>query len=341
MTEESGEDELGIRSGVVIDTPKNKFVILELLGEGGFGAVYKAHLEGDKSKEFAIKVEKKTDKRKHSKLKMEIAILKLVSSLRAERSHFTKIIDRGKKPGYFFLVMQLVGKSLADLKGERRDKVFSIATGLGVSLQCLEAVEDLHTQGYIHRDLKPANYACGLTTQTHVIYILDFGIARKITKDAKEGAEMKSELKTPRSSVGFKGTVRFASLACHKNEDMGKKDDCESWHYLLMDLIISTGLPWRRLTNKDDVRDSKMNSRKEGQPEFNSLYANIPKCKGELVKIIAYIDGLAYVETPDYEFMYKMLREAAASSGVNIDAPFDWEEPEPKTKRQNLQKAKN
>lgn len=72
--------------------------------------VFKVHLENDKSKEYALKVEKKIETRKHSKLKMEvsfrlrtlfdflfqIAILKLVSALRAERSHFTKIIDRGK-----------------------------------------------------------------------------------------------------------------------------------------------------------------------------------------------------------------------------------------------------
>lgn len=331
MTEESGEDELGIKAGSIIDSGKTNYIVINLLGEGGFGAVFKVHLETDKGKEYALKVEKKVETRKHSKLKMEIAILKLVSSLRAERSHFTKIVDRGKKPGYFFLVMQLVGKSLADLKAERRDKVFSVGTGLGVAVQCLEAVEDLHTHGFIHRDLKPANYACGLEHQKHVIYILDFGIARKITKQG-------SELKTPRSVVGFKGTVRFASLACHKNEDMGKKDDCESWFYLLLDLIVITGLPWRKLSDKNDVRDNKLRCRKEGNPEFDALYQGITKCRKELVSVISYIDGLAYVETPDYEYIYKMLKEAAIVSGAHIDDPYDWEDPETKTKRQAVAK---
>lgn len=144
-----------------------------------------------------MKVEKKLETRKHSKLKMEIAILKLVSAERGKQSHFTSIIDRGKKETYFFLVMELVGKSLADLKAARPEKVFSIPTGLGASLQCLEACEDLHKQGFIHRDLKPANYACGLNDKKRVVYILDFGIARKILND-------KSELKTPRAQVKFK-----------------------------------------------------------------------------------------------------------------------------------------
>uniref|UniRef100_A0A0M3HIP0 PUM-HD domain-containing protein n=1 Tax=Ascaris lumbricoides TaxID=6252 RepID=A0A0M3HIP0_ASCLU len=58
-----------------------------------------------------------------------IAILKLVSNERAEKSHFTKIVDRGKKEKYFFLVMQLVGKSLADLKSVRPHKLMQFFCG--------------------------------------------------------------------------------------------------------------------------------------------------------------------------------------------------------------------
>lgn len=87
---------------------------------------------------------------------------------------------------------------------------------MGAGIQCLEACEDLHKYGFIHRDLKPANYACGLGDKKRVvsqyfqelgsfipkkhfmqIYILDFGIARKILN-------LKGELKTPRQSVRFK-----------------------------------------------------------------------------------------------------------------------------------------
>ncbi|VDM74165.1 unnamed protein product, partial [Strongylus vulgaris] len=146
---------------------------------------------------------------------MQIAILKLVSNERRQ-SHFTAIIDRGKKETFFFLVMELV---------------FSVSTGLGASIQCLEACEDLHKYGFIHRDLKPANYAIGLGEKKRIVYILDFGIARRILND-------KNELKTPRISVRFKGTIPFASIACHKGIEMGPKDDCESWYYLMLDLTV-------------------------------------------------------------------------------------------------------
>ncbi|KAI6182683.1 Serine threonine protein kinase-related domain containing protein, protein [Aphelenchoides bicaudatus] len=218
---DSAEDDLGIRPETIIDSTKAKYVANVMLGKGGFGAVYKVHLEGDKSKEYAMKIEKKKATRKDSKLKMEIFILKNVAKLRQGKSHFTKIIDRGKKETYYFIVMDLVGKSLDDLKNSQPKRIFSLGTGLGFASQCLEATEDLHEQGCIHRDIKPENFAIGLGASKHIVYMLDFGIARKITKEDKE-------LKTPRSAVGFKGTIRFASLACHKREEMGKKDDCES-----------------------------------------------------------------------------------------------------------------
>ncbi|KJH42405.1 hypothetical protein DICVIV_11605 [Dictyocaulus viviparus] len=249
------EDELDIKPGTVIDSSKANYVVIKLLGEGGFGAVFKVHDQKDPSKLFAVKVEKKLESRKHSKLKMEIAILKLVSQER-KNSHFTSIIDRGKKDTYFFLVMELVGKSLADLKNQRPGRVFSTSTGLGASIQCLEACEDLHKYGFIHRDLKPANYACGLHDKKHIIYILDFGIARRILND-------KGELKTPRMTVKFKGTIPFASISCHRNIEMGPKDDCESWLYLLIDITFPHGLLWKAYSEKDEVLRLKEEIRKD------------------------------------------------------------------------------
>ncbi|CAI2336633.1 unnamed protein product [Caenorhabditis sp. 36 PRJEB53466] len=298
------EDDVNFKAGVEISSSKTTYTVVKLLGEGGFGAVY---LVKDKSgKQFAMKVERKMEKRKHSKLKMEIAILKLVGSSK----HFTNIADRGKKDkeGYFFLVMELVGKSLADLKNERAEK----------------AVEDLHKHGFIHRDLKPQNYACGLDTQRHLIYILDFGIARKYLNT-------KNELKTPRETVGFKGTVRFAPLACHRNIEMGPKDDCESWFYLLIDLILLGGLPWRKISDKNEVMKAKEDCRKDKR---STLYTGI-KQTTELNKVLDYIDTRAYQDRVDYQFIYKALTEACSNAGLDIDAPYDWEtSKEPQTSKE-------
>ncbi|KAL6725287.1 hypothetical protein ANCDUO_10392 [Ancylostoma duodenale] len=310
------EDDVGIKAGTVVDSSKANYVVMKLLGEGGFGAVYKVHDQKDPSKVYAMKVEKKLETRRHSKLKMEIAILKLVSAER-KQSHFTSIIDRGKKETYFFLVMELVGKSLSDLKAKRPNKVFSVSTGMGAGIQCLEACEDLHKYGFIHRDLKPANYACGLGDKKRVIYILDFGIARKILN-------VKGELKTPRQSVRFKGTIRFASISCHKNTEMGPKDDCESWFYLLLDIAVPKGIIWRSINDKNEVLKVKEQLRKEKR----ETALGAMKCKEELGKVLDYIDSLKYHDRVDYEFIYKMLTQAAKTEGGDINDPYDWEKTE-------------
>ncbi|KAF8363770.1 hypothetical protein PRIPAC_90693 [Pristionchus pacificus] len=332
MSEE--EDDVHFPAGHTIEGSHGKYVVEKLLGEGGFGAVYKVYEQSDKTKLYAMKVEKKKEERKDSKLKMEIAILKLVAQERQD-SHFTSIIDRGKKETYFFLVMQLVGKSLADLKNKRPDKVFSLPTGLGASSQCLEAVQDLHKHGFIHRDLKPANYACGLGDKKRVVslthptpsliyrtpkvYILDFGIARKFTN--KENV-----LKTPREKAKFKGTVKFASIACHRNIELSPKDDCESWFYLMLDVIQPGGLPWKRIQQREAVMQCKEDCRR-GEKRAK-LFDGLKTAEVELGKVMDYIDHLQYYSKVDYNFIYDLLKVAVTNSGASIDDKYDWEKDE-------------
>uniref|UniRef100_A0A7E4UUG2 Protein kinase domain-containing protein n=1 Tax=Panagrellus redivivus TaxID=6233 RepID=A0A7E4UUG2_PANRE len=310
------EDDDGrpIKEGSILVSARAKYLVHTLLGAGGFGAVFKVR-DMQSGEDFAMKIEKKLEKRKHSKLKMEVAILKMVSNER-ENSHFVQIVDRAKKEKFFFLVMTLVGKSLDDLKKEQPEKVFSVGTGIGSAMQCLEAVEDLHKYGFIHRDLKPANYAIGTADKIRTVYILDFGIARKYLKD-------ESTVKAPRVTVGFKGTIRFASLACHNNRELGPKDDVESWLYLLVDLIQISGLPWRRLSDRNAVKKVKEECRGDRRGE---LLQDL-ECKEELSTIMEYIDNLSYSDKIDYNFIYDTLKLAAKICKVDLEDPYDWEVP--------------
>ncbi|KJH53013.1 hypothetical protein DICVIV_00698 [Dictyocaulus viviparus] len=317
------EDEVPLSRGTVIESSRTNYVVIKLLGEGGFGAVYKVYDQKDKLKEYAMKVEKKLKGRRHSKLKMEVAILKLVPHERIE-SHFTLLIDRGKKEKFCYIVMQLVGSSLASLKMSRPTRVFSVSTAMGAGIQCLEACQDLHAIGFIHRDLKPANYACGLGDRRRVVYILDFGIARKIR-------DVKGELKQPRQY----GTVRFASLACHRNIEMSPKDDCESWFYLLLDFISPRGLLWKSVPDRNIVMSMKKEMRSskrildgdlfERNNNFQQIAFSGIKCKDELMQIMDYLDKLRYQDHVNYKYIYTILQTATKVAGGDLSKPYDWE----------------
>jgi tau tubulin kinase len=48
----------------------------------------------------------------------------------------------------------------------------------------------------------------------------------------------------------FKGTVRFAPVATHKQQEIGRKDDCESWAYMVVDLLDRNRLPWQEVDRR-------------------------------------------------------------------------------------------
>lgn len=112
-----------------------------------------------------------------------------------------------------------------------------------------------------------------------------------------------TEIKTPRCTVSFKGTIRYASVNCHKNQELGPKDDAESWLYMiskyifhtfkqvfafLVELMSARGLPWKKLTDRNIVLRSKEDARKAGRNNF------LPpvECSVEFGLMLDYMDRL-------------------------------------------------
>ncbi|MCK6440283.1 MAG: protein kinase [Planctomycetes bacterium] len=145
--------------------------IVELIGHGGMGDVYRAnHLALGKSVALKILAEPWAQKAEHVEGFLREA--KLASRL--EDQHIVQIYDVGSDAGKHFIVMQLAkGQSLRTrLKQGRLDTaqaleiVEKIATGLNVA----------HEQNIVHRDIKPHNVI--LSEDGQGLIILDFGLAR-------------------------------------------------------------------------------------------------------------------------------------------------------------------
>ncbi|KAK6047217.1 hypothetical protein COOONC_15278, partial [Cooperia oncophora] len=204
--------------------------VLKLLGSGGFGDVYKVVKENDPDKqEYAMKTEMCEGDKRMLRLKIEVRVLGLCTLVENpdKKKHFLELIDRGKTEKFKFLVMGLVGKSLEDLRKNVVCRNFSKSTGMQAALQTLVSIGDLHDVGYLHRDIKPQNFAIGLGENEKMIYMLDFGIARKFTVGNTK------QVKVPRLQVKFLGTLRFASRACHNGIEQGRKDDLETWIFMV------------------------------------------------------------------------------------------------------------
>ena len=100
-------------------------------------------------------------------------------------SGFAKIYDYGVHKFYYFMAMDLLGPSLAELF-HFCDGRFSLKTTLKIGYQMIERLQHLHSKGLVHRDIKPDNILMGANDQSHLVHLVDFGLVKKVV-DIKTG----------------------------------------------------------------------------------------------------------------------------------------------------------
>ncbi|TKR67090.1 hypothetical protein L596_023294 [Steinernema carpocapsae] len=285
-----------------------RWTIEKKLGEGAFGAVYRC-VDQKTGLFYALKVEGANEQ--IQLLKMEVFVLSELN--KAGGRHFCKIEDKGRLDNFNYVVMTFVGKSLHDLRIQAPGKKFSIGTAISVGIQCLEALEDLHGIGYLHRDVKPANYTIGRAElrELRKIYVLDFGMARKFVHE--DGT-----IKKPRAAAGFRGTVKYAPIACHNQRELCRLDDCETWLYMQVELTKGS-IPWRNLKDMDEIGRMKRNCRSD--IPLKQLFGGCPR---EYIDVMRVIDGGRFFDEPNYQRIYQLLRQALKTMKAS-EYPYDWE----------------
>lgn len=101
----------------------------------------------------------------------------------------------------------------------------------------IECIEVFHKAGYVHRDIKASNFVRSLhvAQQGRDYCIIDFGLSKKHLEAG--------EVVPSRKTADFRGTSMYASLAAHRCQDLGRKDDMWSMFYVVMDFLRGE-LPW-------------------------------------------------------------------------------------------------
>uniref|UniRef100_A0A0K0DE73 non-specific serine/threonine protein kinase n=1 Tax=Angiostrongylus cantonensis TaxID=6313 RepID=A0A0K0DE73_ANGCA len=166
------------------------------------------------------------------------------------KPEFPKLLGSGTFEDYMFIVMELLGKSLSDLRKKNEGRRFDSITALRVGLMMTDSLKVLHDMGYIHRDIKPGNMCIGATPESvRKVYLLDFGLARKFRRNGKV---------MRRGKVGFRGTLRYVSLNVHERRDQCACDDLISNFYTMVELAEGN-LPWTRLREAEDIARRKRN----------------------------------------------------------------------------------
>ncbi len=158
-----------------------RYQIIEELGKGGMGKVYKVH-DTKINEKMALKLikpeivkDKKTIERFSNELKF---------ARRIRHKNICQMFDLGEERGTHFITMEFVPGQ--DLKGLiRQTGQLAVGTTINISKQICDGLTEAHKSGIVHRDLKPSNV---MIDKAGNVRIMDFGIARSLEAKGITGA---------------------------------------------------------------------------------------------------------------------------------------------------------
>jgi len=175
----------GERAGDVID----RYELIEEIGEGGMGSVWRAHQSEPVKRDVAFKI-----------IKLGMDTKEVVVRFEAERQalalmdhpHIAKVLDGGATDsGRPYFVMELVeGEPITDYCDRAK---LDVRGRLELFAKVCEGIQHAHQKGLIHRDIKPGNVLVALQDGEPVPKVIDFGIA-KATGAALTEKTMHTEL---------------------------------------------------------------------------------------------------------------------------------------------------
>jgi serine/threonine protein kinase len=158
----------------IVGTSIGPYKLLEMIGEGGLGAVYMAQQVEPVRRKVAVKI-----------IKLGMDTKQVIARFEAERQalammdhpNVAKVLDAGAtEAGRPFFAMELVrGNPITEYCDNNG---LPIRERLELFIQVCRAVQHAHQKGIIHRDIKPSNVMVTLHDGTPVVKIIDFGIAK-------------------------------------------------------------------------------------------------------------------------------------------------------------------
>lgn len=275
----------------------NKYKIVDKLGNGIFGTIYKG-INIRNKENIAIKIEEKS--KNYKLLKNEAIIYRYLQGC----DGVCNLKWFGSDNNNYYMIVDLLGISLKDFIIDKKRKYNIINARpilmkfiIKLAIKILEILKSIHEKGIIHRDIKPDNFLFSLHNYNIIndindinLYLIDFGLCKKYLNN--DNIHLKN-----RKINGLIGSKNYASMNSHLLNELSRRDDLESIFYVLL-YLYDWKLDWENEIKNDNILNKKKyiisNLIKKEYPKF-------------FIKFIEYIRKLEFEEKPNYNYLISLL----------------------------------
>jgi serine/threonine protein kinase len=265
-----------------------KYRLDEVIGEGGFGHVYRATHIG-LGRRFAVKLAKASLASDEQALRRFLG--EAEKTARIDHEHVVGVVDSGTddRSRPFFVMELLKGKTLAELLD--REKRLPATRAIAITLQLLDALAAAHSQTadhpvIIHRDLKPSNVMLErVGALDDFVKIVDFGIAKALG-DATEGITQEGQVPGTR---GYVAPEAFLGGETHPRMDVFSSG------VILYEML--TGIrPWKGQSFEQMVHAAKL---KQQPPALRDACPQLPERLEDIVATAMSLDPANRYQSAD------------------------------------------
>ncbi len=229
-----------------------RYEVVEELGKGGMGRVYKV-LDREVREKLALKLlnpDIAADEQTIERFRNELKLARTIS-----HRHVCRMYDLGREEGAYYITMEYVaGEDLKSLI--HRIGALPMGKSVSVARQVAEGLAEAHRLGIVHRDLKPHNIMIDRDGQAK---IMDFGIARSIKAKGITGAGV------------IIGTPEYMSPEQVDGKDPDRRSDIYSLGVVLFEMLTGR-LPFEG----DTALSVAVKQKSEPPPDPRKINALIP-----------------------------------------------------------------